>query len=90
MSTLVKVQLPIDTKLARETGKVYADVNNLDLLVYDKKHKHVWQGRDDELRGFMLSAGGGAGFMKAFLLAEWHGAHWVIDYAAGFQPLANW
>ena len=47
--TLVKVQLAIDIKLARETGKVYADVTNPELLVYDAKHKHVFQGRDDSI-----------------------------------------
>ena len=90
--TLVKVQLAIDIKLARETGKVYADVTNPELLVYDAKHKHVFQGRDDTLRAFMLSALGGAGYMKAYLLAEWDAdqRRWVIDYAAGFQLMQGW
>jgi hypothetical protein len=89
-AVLVKVQLPVDTKLARDTGKLYADLTNHTLLVYDKNKKHVWQGSDDTLRQFLLSAGGGVGFMKAFLLAAWGGDHWEVDYAAGFQPLANW
>ena len=90
MTVLVKVQLPVDAKLARDTGKVYADVTNPTVYVYDRDRRHEFMGQDDTLRQFMLAAGGGVGFMKAFLLAEWHGDHWEIDYAAGFQPLANW
>jgi len=90
MTVLVKVQLPVDLKLARDTGKVYADKTDPNILVYDRKRKHYWQGRDDELRAFMLSAFGGAGSMKSFMLAKWDGARWVIDYAAGFQPMEQW
>jgi hypothetical protein len=90
MRRLVKVQLPIDTVLARDTGRVYADKANLELLVYDRAHKHVFQGRDDTLRSFMLAADGGVGYVKAFVMADWDGTRWVVDYAAGFQPLAIW
>lgn len=88
--TLVKVQLPIDIDRARKTGKAYAEKGNQNLLVYDRWNEHVFEGRDDELRNYMLAADGGTGFMKAFLQAEWDGARWVIDYTAGFQPLASW
>lgn len=90
MSVLVKVQLPVDLKLARETGRVYADPNDLDLLIYDRKRKHFWQGRDDELRGVMLSSFGGAGSMKSFFFADWTGSRWEIDYEKGFQPMPGW
>ena len=90
MSVLVKVQLPVDLKLARETGKVYADATNPSVLVYDKKKKHMWQGRDDTLRGVMLSMFGGAGSMKSFFWADWDGERWVIDYEQGPQPMQVW
>jgi hypothetical protein len=90
MAVLVKVQLPVDFKLARDTGKVYADMTDPNVLIYARGKKHFWQGRDDELRAFMLSALGGAGSMKSFFLADWDGTHWVIDYAAGFQPMQGW
>ena len=89
-AVLVKVQLPVDLALAQTTGRTYADKANPNVLVYDRLHKHVFNGRDDRLRDFMIEAGDGVGFMKAFMMAEWHNDRWLIDYRAGFQPLAKW
>ena len=88
--TLVKVQLPIDLQRAQIEGALYADKASPEVLVYDRAHRHVFQGRDDHLRDFMLAADNGTGYVKAFLIAEWRGDHWQIDYEAGFQPLTSW
>ena len=65
MRVLVKVQLPpVDRELSVKTGKLYVDTRDPNVFVYDQKRTHVFQGRDDKLRKFMLDAARGVGYMK--------------------------